>query len=227
MDTNKLIDFYGAYTSNAWKIFILLEELGIEFNYHSVNIRLGEQFKPEFLKLNPNNKIPVIVDRTLEPPLVVFESGAILQYFAQKYGKLLPDPKLKLRENTEVLQWLSWQISGLGPFLGQASHFIYFAPDKQPYSIERYSKEADRLLTVLDKHLEGRDYVAGGEFSIADISIWGWAIYVYYGWLPNRDNYKNINRYISNLNQRPSIKKTLEVFDRETKPFRDLHNIKF
>ncbi|EGC38168.1 hypothetical protein DICPUDRAFT_149192 [Dictyostelium purpureum] len=155
----KDFEFYGYTSTNAWKILIILDELGLSFNYHHVDIINDEQFTEEFLKINPNNKIPVIIDNTVEPPITVIESGAILIYLAEKYGKLLPDNKTHPRERTEVLQWLAWQISTLGPYLGQLSYFGYYCETKIPIAIERYSKEARRMFKVLDGRLSTRPYV--------------------------------------------------------------------
>ncbi|WP_242108718.1 glutathione S-transferase C-terminal domain-containing protein [Luteimonas aquatica] len=174
-----MIELYYWTTPNGHKPALLLEELvdaghPLEYTIHPVNIGKGEQFAPAFLAISPNNKIPAIVDTAPADggaPLSVFESGAILLYLAEKTGKFLPsEPRARM----ETLEWLFWQMAGLGPMTGQYGHFNVYAPDKIPYAIERYTKEAERLLGVLDRRLEGRDFIAGGEYSIADIATYPW-----------------------------------------------------
>ena len=170
-----MIDLYYWTTPNGHKITMFLEEVGLPYRLIPINIGKGDQFKPEFLQIAPNNRIPAIVDP--EPvgggePISVFESGAILLYLAEKTGKLLP---ASLRDRTEVLQWLFWQMGGLGPMAGQNHHFSQYAPEKIPYAITRYVNETGRLYAVLDKRLSDRAYVAG-EYSIADIAIYPWIV---------------------------------------------------
>jgi GST-like protein len=170
-----MIDLYYWTTPNGHKVTILLEEVGLPYTIKPVNISKGEQFAPRFLELSPNNRIPAIVDH--EPadgggPLSVFESGAILQYLAGKTRKLMP---ADLRHRTEVMQWLFWQTSGLGPMLGQNHHFSQYAPEKIPYAVDRYSKETERLYSVLDRRLLGREFIAG-TYSIADIASYPWIV---------------------------------------------------
>lgn len=164
---------YSWPTPNGWKISIMLEECGLPYVFHPVNISQGEQFKPEFLALSPNNRIPALVDPEGPDgaPLSVFESGAILQYLGRKTAQFYPSSE---RERVAVDQWLFWQVGGFGPMLGQNHHFRHYAPETVPYGIERYTKETARLYGVLDKQLIGRDYITG-DFSIADISCVGWA----------------------------------------------------
>ena len=162
-----MIDLYTWTTPNGRKVSILLEELGVEYTVHGVNIGQGEQFEPAFLAISPNNKIPAIVDR--ETGVELMESGAIMIYLAEKYGKFLEVGEGRLR----VIEWLMWQMGGIGPFLGQVHHFLHFNPGKAPYAEERFSKEAKRLYGVLERRLEGREFVAG-EYSIADMAIWPW-----------------------------------------------------
>src|ERR1700722_9145808 len=161
-----MIDLYYAPTPNGWKISIMLEELGIPYNVIPVNIRAGDQFKPEFLAVSPNNRIPAVVDHAPSDgggPFSVFETGAILIYLADKTGRFLPT---ETRARSHVLQWLMWQMSGLGPMLGQHGHFALYAQDKIPYAIERYRDETARLYRVLDTQLgKTGAYVAGGEYS--------------------------------------------------------------
>ncbi|WP_075215752.1 glutathione S-transferase N-terminal domain-containing protein [Mongoliimonas terrestris] len=167
------IDVYYWPTPNGWKITILLEELGVPYNVHFVNIGKGDQFKPDFLVISPNNKMPAIVDPEGPDgkPIAVFESGAILQYLGRKFGQFYPTDE---RKRVEVDQWLMWQMGGFGPMLGQNHHFSIYAPEKIPYAIDRYRNESHRLYGVLDKQLQSHDYVAG-DYSIADMAIVGWA----------------------------------------------------
>jgi len=166
-----MIDLHYWTTPNGHKITIALEELGLPYRIVPVNISQGEQFRPEFLAIAPNNRIPAIVDHDPaegSAPIAIFESGAILEYLADKSGKLLPKAP---RERFAALQWLYWQMGGLGPMAGQNHHFSVYAPERIPYATERYVKETGRLYGVLDRQLAGRDFVAG-EFSIADIAIY-------------------------------------------------------
>ena len=171
-----MIDLHYWTTPNGHKITLFLEEAGLPYKIFPVNIGKDEQFKPEFLRIAPNNRIPAIVDH--EPadggePLSLFESGAILLYLAEKTGRFIPqDP----RGRQEALQWLFWQMGGLGPMAGQNHHFNRFAKEKIPYAIERYVKETARLYGVLNKRLADRDFVAGSEYSIADMAIYPWIV---------------------------------------------------
>ncbi len=167
-----MIDLYYWTTPNGHKITIFLEEADLPYTIHPINISKGEQFDPEFLKIAPNNRIPAIVDNDTETgeSISVFESGAILQYLAEKTGKFLPT---SLPKRVEVLEWLNWQMGGLGPMLGQNHHFAIYAPEKIPYAIERYVKETARLYGVLNKQLADRDYIAG-DYSIADMACYPW-----------------------------------------------------
>ena len=169
-----MIDLYYWTTPNGHKITIFLEEAGLEYRLIPVNISKGEQFAPEFLAISPNNRMPAIVDHAPADggePLSVFESGAILEYLADKCGKFLPTAP---RERVEVLQWLHWQMGGLGPMLGQVHHFKHYAPQTVEYAIERYHKEGERLYGVLERQLQGQEFVAGDAVSIADMAIWPW-----------------------------------------------------
>ena len=170
-----MIDLYYWTTPNGHKITLFLEEAGVPYDIHPVNIAKGEQFQPEFLAISPNNRIPAIVDRQPADggaPISVFESGAILLYLAEKTGQFLPQD---LRGRTEALQWLFWQMGGLGPMAGQNHHFSAYAPEPIPYAIERYVKETNRLYGVLDRRLADRDFVAG-EYSIADMAAYPWIV---------------------------------------------------
>ena len=164
-----MIELYFAPTPNGHKVSIALEELGLPYEIHRINIGEGDQFKPEFLAFSPNNRIPAIIDRDGfdGQPTSVFESGAILIYLAEKTGKLLPAGGAARKT---VLEWLMWQMGGVGPMFGQAHHFNFYAKEKIDYAMTRYSKEANRLYGVLERQLEGRDYVAD-DYSIADIAI--------------------------------------------------------
>lgn len=170
-----MIDLYYAATPNGLKMTMYLEEAGLDYRLIRVNIGKGEQFAPEYLRISPNNKIPALVDHAPAdggPPLSMFESGAMLQYLADKSGFGLPrDPRARL----QALQWLTWQVAGLGPMAGQIGHFNIYAPETVPYAIDRYTRETSRLYGVLDQQLQGRDFIAG-EFSIADIACYPWIV---------------------------------------------------
>ena len=164
-----MIDFYTWTTPNGRKVSILLEELGIEYTAHEINIGKGDQTTPGFLAISPNSKIPAIVDQ--DNGLKLFESGAIMVYLAEKHGKFIPTDPL---EKARVMEWLMWQMGGFGPMLGQAHHFLHFNPGKAEYAEGRFRDEVKRLYGVLDRRLEGRDYVCD-DYSIADMAIWPWA----------------------------------------------------
>jgi len=170
-----MLDLYYWPTPNGHKITLFLEETGLPYRLIPVNIGRGEQFKPEFLKIAPNNRIPAIVDQIPSDggePLALFESGAILVYLAEKTGRFLP---AQGRERAVILQWLFWQMAGLGPMAGQNHHFSHYAPEKIPYAINRYVTETARLYRVLNGHLEGRQFV-GSDYSIADMAIYPWIV---------------------------------------------------
>ncbi|VTP65245.1 GST-like protein yfcG [Serratia rubidaea] len=172
-----MIDLYYAPTPNGHKITLFLEEVGLPYRLHSVNISAGEQFKPDFLAISPNNKIPAIVDQ--QPvdggePIALFESGEILLYLAEKTGKLLSKG---LRERAATLQWLFWQVAGFGPMLGQNHHFNHYAPQPVPYAIERYHLETKRLYGVLEAELQKHPYLGGDNYSIADIATYPWVVF--------------------------------------------------
>jgi GST-like protein len=170
-----MIDLYYWPTPNGHKITMFLEETGLEYKIHPVNIGAGDQFKPEFLAFSPNNRMPAIIDQNPADggkPVSVFESGAILIYLAEKTGKFMPSD---VRKKFDVLQWLMWQMGGLGPMAGQNHHFNMYAPEKIPYAINRYVAETNRLYGVLNKRLADRDYVAG-EYSIADMAAYPWIV---------------------------------------------------
>lgn len=207
-----MIDLYFWTTPNGHKITIFLEESKLPYNIHPVNIGKGEQFNPQFLKIAPNNRIPAIIDN--EPgdtkgPLSVFESGAILWYLAEKTKKFVP---LSPRGKTEVSEWLFWQMSGLGPMAGQNHHFNIYAPEKIPYAQERYLKETSRLYGVLNNHLEGKEWVAAGEYTIADMAIYPWIV----PWEKQGqilDNYIHLKRWFEKMENRPAVKRAYEIAD--------------
>ena len=204
-----MIDLYYWTTPNGHKITIFLEEAGLPYRMMPVNISRGEQFKPEFLRISPNNRIPAIVDdapATGGRPVSVFESGAILQYLAEKTGKFLPKD---LHGRVEVMQWLFWQMGGLGPMAGQNHHFGQYAPEKIPYAIERYAKETNRLYGVLDKRLADREFVAG-DYSIADMASYPWIVpYERQG--QKLDDFSNLKRWFETIRARPAVMRAYEL----------------
>ena len=214
-----MIDLYTWGTPNGHKVHLMLEECGLDYRVHAVNIGAGEQFDPAFLAISPNNKIPALVDSDGPDgqPISLFESGAILLYLASKTGKLLP---ADVRGRYEVLQWLMWQMGGFGPMLGQCHHFRLYAPEPIPYAIDRYTNETRRLYGVLDRQLEGRDWVAGGEYSIADIAIWPWTR----SWKNQGielSDFPNVARWHEAIAQRPAVQRGLDVLAAARKPLTD------
>ena len=208
-----MIDVYSWPTPNGHKVHIMLEEVALPYRVHAVNIRNGDQFKPEFLKVSPNNRIPAIVDRQGPDgePMSLFESGAILLYLASKSGKLLP---VDMAERWGCVQWLMWQMGGLGPMMGQANHFRRYAKDKIDYAIERYTNEANRLTNVLDRRLADFEYIACDEYTIADISI--------FPWMRGADargvmieQYPNVKRWFDAINARPAVQRGVQVLASE------------
>ncbi|HEV2112003.1 MAG TPA: glutathione binding-like protein [Gammaproteobacteria bacterium] len=203
-----MIDVYFAATPNGLKIKLFLEETRLPYKIHPVSLSKGEQFKPAFLAISPNNKIPAIVDpepRGGGAPIPIFESGAILIYLAEKTGRFLP---AELRGRIEVLKWLFWQVGGLGPMAGQAGHFRAYAPEPVPYAIERYTKEVNRLYGVLDKQLAQHEYVAGG-YSIADMAIYPWIVpHTPHG--QKLEDFPHLKRWFETLRARPAVIKTYE-----------------
>jgi GST-like protein len=204
-----VIDLYYWTTPNGHKITIFLEEADLPYSIVPVNISKGEQFKPEFLRISPNNRIPAIVDNTPAGgggSVSVFESGAILQYLAEKIGKFLPED---VRGRVEVMQWLFWQMGGLGPMAGQNHHFGQYAPEKLPYAIERYAKETNRLYGVLDKRLADREFVAG-DYSIADMASYPWVVpYERQG--QRLDDFPNLKRWFETIRARPAVMRAYEL----------------
>jgi GST-like protein len=204
-----MIDVYTWPTPNGHKVHIMLEETGLKYRVHGVNIREGEQFKPAFLKVSPNNRIPAIVDPDGPNgrPISVFESGAILLYLASKTGKLLP---ADLHARWRCMEWLMWQMGGVGPMMGQANHFRRYSKEKIAYAIDRYTNEVNRLSRVLDKRLEESPYTAGREYSISDIAIFPW-----YRGAENRGvniaEYPHVKRWFDAINARPAVQRALQV----------------
>lgn len=204
-----MIDLHYWTTPNGHKISIFLEESGLDYNVHPVNIGTGQQFEPAFLKIAPNNRIPAIVDNNPSDggePISVFESGAILEYLADKVGRFMP---LQPRLRVQVQQWLHWQMGGLGPMAGQNHHFVRFAPEQIPYAIDRYVKETARLYGVLDRQLEGREYVTG-DYSIADMAIYPWAK----GWELQRqrlEDFPNMAAWLARMGKRPAVQRAYQV----------------
>ncbi|QEY61819.1 thiol:disulfide oxidoreductase [Metapseudomonas lalkuanensis] len=198
-----MIDLYYWTTPNGHKITLFLEEAGLPYRIHPINIGKDEQFQPHFLKISPNNRIPAIVDNAPSDggePLSLFESGAILLYLAEKTGRFIPQD---LRGRQDCLQWLFWQMGGLGPMAGQNHHFNRFAPEKLPYAIQRYVKETSRLYGVLDKRLADRAFVAGSEYSIADMAIYPWIDR--HPWQEqNLDDFPNLKRWYLDIQARPA-----------------------
>lgn len=206
-----MIDLYTFNTPNGRKVSIMLEELGVAYTPHRVSIMDGDQFKPDFLKISPNNKIPAIIDRDVEgEPVSVFETGAILAYLAEKYGKFLPTAPA---EKANVMQWLMWQMGGLGPMLGQFGYFHKFAQEDVPAAKERYHNEAVRLLGVMEKQLAKTGaYIAGKDYTIADIAIYPWVKTLdFYGYSELIADLPNIKAYLDKVSQRPAIEKGWEV----------------
>ena len=195
-----MIDLYTWTTPNGRMISIALEEMGLPYTVHAVDIGKDEQFKPEFLKISPNNRIPAIVDR--DNNLSLMESGAILQYLGDKTGKLLPKSGEK---RWKTLEWLNWQMGGPGPMLGQVHHFVKYNPGKAPYAEERYAKEAKRLYGVLDRRLEGRAFMAD-DYSIADIATWPWISRFEYQDI-DLNEFPNVRRWYLDIANRPAVKK--------------------
>ena len=204
-----MIDLYSWATPNGHKVHIMLEETGLPYRVHGVNIRTGEQFKPEFLKISPNNRIPALLDHDGPggKPLSLFESGAMLIYLAAKSGRFLP---ADLHDRYTALQWLMWQMGGVGPMFGQANHFRAYSVEKIPYAIERYTNEANRLTGVLDRRLAEAEYLAGDEYSIADMAV--------FPWMRNPERrgidmaqYPHAKRWFDAINARAAVQRGLQV----------------
>jgi GST-like protein len=214
-----MIDLYSWATPNGHKVHIMLEECGLPYRVHPINIGAGDQFKPEFLKISPNNKIPAIVDSEGPDgkPISLFESGAILLYLASKTGKFLPKGD---RAKFEMMQWLMFQMGGVGPMLGQAHHFRIYAPEKIDYAVTRYTNEAKRLYGVMDKQLASHKFIAGNSYTIADIAI--------FPWLRSWKNqgidwadYPHLKQWFDKIAARPAVQRGVQVLADLRKPLVD------
>jgi GST-like protein len=209
-----LITLYSVATPNGHKVSIMLEETGIPYKLIPCSIRAGDQFKPDFLKISPNNKFPAMIDD--DPigggePISMFESGAILIYLADKAGKLLPREPHRYYE---TLKWLMWQMAGLGPLHGQAHHFVRYAPEHHEYATQRYVKEAIRLVNVLERHLADREWIAAGEYTIADIACWPWVRSIR---IINLEmaSFANVKRWFERIAERPAVQIGKKVIDED------------
>jgi glutathione S-transferase len=200
-----MIDLYTANTPNGWKASVTLEELGMDYKVIPVNLMEGEQKQPEFIAMNPNGRIPVIVDRDADN-LTVFESGAIMIYLAEKAGKLLPTD---VKGRTEVIQWLMFQMGGVGPMMGQANVFFRYFEEKIQPAIDRYQNEVKRLFTVLDNHLSDHEYLAG-DYSIADIANWCWAKTHFWSGV-EVDDLQHLQRWLDQVGARPAAQRGAEI----------------
>ena len=215
-----MIDLYTWPTPNGHKVHIMLEECGLPYAVHAVDIGAGEQFDPAFLKISPNNKIPAIVDSDGPDgkPMALFESGAILVYLAGKTGKFLPK---STRGRYETLQWLMFQMGGLGPMLGQAHHFRNYAPQKIDYAIERYGNEAKRLYGVLDAQLERTGaWLVGRDYTIADMACWPW-VRSHENQGISLDDYPNVKRWYEAMGARPAVQRAVTVLADRRRPLID------
>jgi len=214
-----MIDVYSWATPNGHKVHIMLEECALPYRAIAVNIGTGDQFAPDFLAISPNNKIPAIVDPDGPDgqPIPVFESGAILMYLAEKTGRFLP---AQPRARIEVLQWLMFQMGGVGPMLGQVHHFRLYAPEKIPYAIDRYTSEGRRLYGVLDRRLGSNEWLAGGEYSIADMAVFPWLR----NWKNQgveMDDFPNVKTWFERIAARPAVQRGVEVLQHLRKPITD------
>jgi len=214
-----MIDLYTWPTPNGHKIHIMLEETGLPYKVHPIDIGAGDQFKPEFLKISPNNKMPAMIDSDGPggKPISLFESGAMLLYLASKTGKFLPED---IRDRWSTLQWLMFQMGGVGPMLGQAHHFLGYAPEKLPYAMKRYSNEANRLYGVMDRRLAESKFIACGEYTIADMAIMPWLRF------PERQgvdiaDYPHVQKWRDGIAARPAVQRGLAVLADRRKPVMD------
>lgn len=226
-----MIDFYYWPTPNGWKVAILLEELGVEYKTIPVNISKGDQFKPEFLAISPNNRMPAILDHDVEgDPVPVFESGAILYYLAEKTGRFIPADPMSRKE---TLEWLFWQTGNQGPMAGQLSHFVNYAPDKDApedsYAKTRYANEYDRCLGVLERRLEGRDYILGNDYSIVDMINWPWVL-IAKPLTRDLSGFPNVTRWRAAIKARPAVQRAVDLgkeFRRNAAPSEEERKILF
>lgn len=205
-----MIDLYYWTTPNGHKITLFLEETGLPYTLNPINIGKGEQFQPDFLRIAPNNRIPAIVDNAPADggePVSIFESGAILLYLAEKTGHFL---STDLRQRVDTLQWLFWQMAGLGPMAGQNHHFTQYAPEQVPYAIDRYVKETARLYAVLDRRLADRAFIAGDDYTVADMACYPWIV-PHERQRQNLDDFPNIKRWFDAIRQRPATVRAYEI----------------
>jgi GST-like protein len=208
-----MIDLHYWTTPNGHKITLFLEESGLPYNLHTVNISKGEQFSPDFLAIAPNNRIPAIIDNAPDDhngPLALFESGAILWYLAEKIKKFIPHTP---RQKAEVSQWLFWQMSGLGPMAGQNHHFNTYAPEKIPYAMERYVKETTRLYGVLNKQLENREWVAADQYTIADMAIYPWIV-PYKMQSQNLADFPHLKKWFEKMSKREAVMRAYDIAEK-------------
>jgi GST-like protein len=202
-----VIDFYYWPTPNGWKVAIMLEECGLEYRVIPVNIGRGDQFKPEFLAISPNNRMPAIVDHDAEgEPVAVFESGAILIHLAERTGRFMPQTG---RGRKETLEWLFWQVGNLGPMAGQLSHFVNYAQGEHPYSHKRYADEYNRCLGVLERRLAGREFILD-DYSIADMASWPWVLISKPLGQP-LDDFPNVARWRETIKRRPAVQAGVDL----------------
>jgi GST-like protein len=202
-----MIDFYYWPTPNGWKVAIMLEECGLKYRVVPVNIGKGEQFRPEFLEISPNHRMPAIVDHDVAgEPIPVFESGAILFYLATKTGRFMPKDE---RGRTQALQWLFWQVGNQGPMAGQLSHFVNYAPEGQDYARKRYAGEYDRNLAVLERRLDGRDYIIG-DYSIADMIAFPWA-FIARPLGRSLDEFPRVAAWRGRIKDRPAVRRAIDL----------------
>ena len=214
-----MIDLYTWPTPNGHKIHIMLEETGLPYRVHPIDIGAGDQFKPEFLRISPNNKMPAMVDSDGPDgkPMSLFESGAMLLYLASKTGKFLPQD---IRDRWSALQWLMFQMGGVGPMLGQAHHFLGYAPEKIEYAMKRYSNEANRLYGVMDRRLAQSRFIACDEYTIADMAIMPWLRF------PERQgvdiaDYRRVQKWRDGIAARPAVQRGLAVLADRRRPLMD------
>ena len=203
-----MIDFFYWPTPNGWKVSILLEELGLPYKMHPVNIGKGDQFDPDFLKISPNNRMPAIIDHDVDgDPISLFESGAILLYLADKTGRFIPNSVIGKKE---AMEWLFWQTGNQGPMAGQLSHFVNYAVGENKYSHDRYANEYERCLGVLDRRLKTRQFILGEEYSIADIINWPWVL-IAKPLGASLENFPHLADWRNRIKNRPAVKKAVDL----------------
>ncbi|WP_193369611.1 glutathione S-transferase family protein [Pelagibius marinus] len=210
-----MIDFYYAPTPNGWKVAILLEELGLPYTTHLLKLAEGDQFKPEFLAISPNAKMPAIVDHDVEgDPVSVFESGAIMLYLAEKTGRFLPEGPLARKE---LLEWMFWQVGNQGPMAGQLSHFKNYAPEGQDYGFKRYLGEYERNLAVLERRLEDRDWILGDSYTIADMIAFPW-VFIAKPLGSSLDDFPKVADWRRRIKERPAVQRAIDLYkDRQNR----------